>query len=320
MADSSYQLITYLDADGAPAAGLRVGSDVFPLGEALSGLDGQGSPVRSLLDLLDGWERYVDLLPTAAQRIRERGIAGRQSGQVRLLAPLLYPGAIYCAGANYSDHVLEMARTNNHPPDPDPRDIGVKPWHFLKPSRSAIVGTGATVERPAGSNKLDWEIELVAVIGRTARNVPPARALQHVAGYTIANDLSARDLSRRPQLPEGSPFRFDWTAHKGFDGACPLGPWITPAQQVADPQNLGMKLWVNDVLKQDSNTGHMIFSVAEQIAHLSTLTTLHPGDIVLTGTPAGVGAARGEFLQPGDRVAAEIDGLGRLDTRIGQAG
>jgi 2-keto-4-pentenoate hydratase/2-oxohepta-3-ene-1,7-dioic acid hydratase in catechol pathway len=316
---ANYQLLTYLDAGGAPVAGLRIGSSVYPIEQALSNLTGQKSTVHSVLDVLEAWDRHAGLLREAAQLVIDQRIPGENLENFRLHAPLLYPGAIYCAGANYSDHVLEMARANNHAPDPDPRELGLKPWHFLKPSRSAVVGHGATVRRPAASKKLDWEAELVAVIGRTARDVSPARALEHVAGYSIANDLSARDLSRRMQLPAGSAFRFDWTAHKGFDGSCPLGPWITPADQVGDPQNLAIKLWVNDVIKQDSNTGQMIFSVAEQIAHLSTMTTLHPGDIVLTGTPAGVGSARGEFLQPGDCVAIEIEGLGRLETRIGQA-
>lgn len=225
-------------------------------------------------------------------------------------------GTIYCAGANYADHVAEMARAQNQPPPPDPHMLGLKPWFFIKPSRSCAVGTGARVARPRGCEKLDWEAELAAVIGKPARNVSAKDALSYVAGYTIANDLSARDLARRPQLPPGSPFHFDWTAHKGFEGSCPLGPWITPAREVPDPQRLAIRLWVNGALKQDSSTSQMIYSVAEQIAHLSSLATLHPGDIVLTGTPAGVGAPRNEFLQPGDRVEIEIEALGRLETWI----
>ncbi len=142
------------------------------------------------------------------------------------------------------------------------------------------------------------------------------KALDYVAGYTIANDLSARDLARRTQLPPTSPFHFDWSAHKGFEGSCPLGPWIVPGAAVPDPQRLAIRLWVNGVIKQDSNTSEMIYSVAEQIAHLSSLATLHPGDLVLTGTPAGVGTPRNEFLQPGDHVEVEIEGLGRLENWI----
>jgi len=133
-----------------------------------------------------------------------------------------------------------------------------------------------------------------------------------VAGYTVGNDLSARDLGFRQQVPETSPFRADWIRHKSFDGSCPLGPWITPAAYIADPSNLAMKLSVNDVLKQNSNSGQMIFNMAEQISHLSTGITLHPGDMIMTGTPAGVGAGRNEFLKAGDVVRAEIAEIGSI--------
>src|SRR5262249_51575746 len=129
-------------------------------------------------------------------------------------------------------------------------------------------------------------------------------------------DLSARDLSRRANAADGSAFKFDWVGQKCFDGACPLGPWVVPARNIADPQNLSLKLWVNDTLKQDSNTGEMIFSLAEQIAHLSQGMTLYLGDLILTGPPAGVGAGRGEFLKPGDVVKLEIESIGVLSNII----
>lgn len=283
------KLVNFSLGHGAPRAGLLVGEQVFE------------APRASVQELL-----------TDLGSLRATGKAIPVS-EVTLHAPLLYPGAIYCAGANYADHVAEMARVQNLPPPQDPRSLGLKPWFFMKPPRACVVGPLARVARPRGSQKLDWEAELAAVIGRPARNVPVDRALDYVAGYTIADDLSARDLSRRNALPPGNPFHFDWTAHKGFEGSCPLGPWITPAAEVPDPQRLAIRLWVNGALKQDSNTSRMIFSTAEQISHLSSLATLHPGDLVLTGTPAGVGAGRNEFLQPGDRVAIEIAGLGRLE-------
>jgi len=286
------RLVSFSTGEHAPRAGVLVGNHVF--GAA-------GDTVLSLLEKQQAWKEAGAPLPLA---------------DVKLHAPLLYPGTIYCAGANYADHVAEMARAQNMPPPPDPRTLGLKPWFFLKPSRSCVVGPGARVARPRGSQKLDWEAELVAVIGKSTRNVAVENALDCVAGYTIANDLSARDLARRTQLPATSPFHFDWSAHKGFEGSCPLGPWITPAGAVPDPQRLAIRLWVNGVIKQDSNTSEMIYSVAEQIAHLSTLATLHPGDLVLTGTPAGVGTPRNEFLQPGDHVEIEIEGLGRLENWI----
>jgi 2-keto-4-pentenoate hydratase/2-oxohepta-3-ene-1,7-dioic acid hydratase in catechol pathway len=283
------KVLNFSVGNGAPRAGLLVGNHVF---------EAPRPTVQELLEDMASLKTKGDGTPLA---------------EVRLHAPLLYPGTIYCAGANYADHVAEMARAQNLPPPPDPRSLGLKPWFFIKPARACVVGPGAHVARPRGSQKLDWEAELVVVIGKPARDVPAGKALDYVAGYTTANDLSARDLSRRTQLAPGSPFYFDWTAHKGFEGSCPLGPWITPARDVPDPQRLAIRLWVNGVLKQDSNTREMIYSAAEQISHLSSLATLHRGDIVLTGTPAGVGSGRNEFLQPGDHVEVEIEGLGRLE-------
>ena len=174
-----------------------------------------------------------------------------------------------------------------------------------------MTGEGCCVVLPAYSKMVDWEAELAVVIGRPAKNVAIERALDHVAGYTIANDLSARDVMMR-EVKATSPFRYDWVGQKCFDGACPIGPWIVPAAAIPDPQALGIKLWVNDVLKQDSHTSKMIFSVAEQIAHLSARITLNSGDIILTGTPAGVGMGRREFLQDGDVVKIWIENVGSL--------
>jgi len=286
------KLVNYSIGNAAPRAGLLVGNHVHD------------APKPTVQELLQ------------TEKISEPKSVGQPLAEVKLHAPLLYPGTIYCAGANYSDHVAEMAKAQNMPLPTDPKSLGLKPWHFIKPPRACVVGPGARVARPAGSQKLDWEAELVAVIGKPARNVPVKDALGYVAGYTCANDLSARDLGRRTQLPPTNPFHFDWTAHKGFEGSCPLGPWITPASDVPDPQRLWIRLWVNGVLKQDSNTSQMIYSVAEQISHLSSLATLHPGDIILTGTPAGVGTPRNEFLQPSDHVEVEIEGLGRLENWI----
>jgi 2-keto-4-pentenoate hydratase/2-oxohepta-3-ene-1,7-dioic acid hydratase in catechol pathway len=207
--------------------------------------------------------------------------------------------------------MMEMARVQNLAPEPDPHSLGLSPWHFIKATH-CLAAPGSTVKLPAYSAMVDWEAELTAVIGRPARNVAIAQALDHVAGYTIANDLSARDFTKRPHIADGSPFKYDWLGQKCFDGACPLGPWIVPADAIPDPQNVAIKLWVNDAIKQDSHTSKMIFTLAEQIAHLSTRVTLRPGDLILTGTPAGVGLARKEFLRPGDVVKIWIEGVGTL--------
>ena len=298
----SYRLVTYAAAAG-PRAGVVIGDEVFDAAK-LTGRTGDAT----VLGLLDDWAAAAERLGKAAPA---PGTGERLAG-VRLLAPIRWPSAIYCAGANYADHAAEMARLHNRPPEPDPHTLGLKPWHFIKAGRSTLATPDDTIAISALSKTMDWEIELAAVIGRTAKNVAVEQALDHVAGYTIANDLSARDMGRRPHVPDTAPFKFDWVAHKNFDGSCPLGPWLVPSRDIPDPQKLGLKLWVNDVLKQDSNTSRMIFTLAEQIEHLSSRITLQPGDVILTGTPAGVGAARPEFLKAGDVVKLWIENIGAL--------
>ena len=300
----SYKLATYRATQG-PRAGIVVEGEVFDVAT----LTGR-SAYATMLAILDDWEAAQALLEKAAE-IKERREEGIPLEKAQLLVPVLYPSAVFCAGANYSDHLMEMAVAQGINPDPDPRTSGLKPWHFIKASRS-VVETQSTVPLPEHSRMVDWEAELVAVIGRPAKNVSVDDALGYVAGYTVGNDLSARDLSARLHLSGNSPFKYDWVSHKSFDGACPVGPWIAPAKEIPDPQNLSIKLWVNDVLKQDSHTSKMIFSTAEQIAHLSTRITLHPGDLILTGTPAGVGMARQEFLKAGDEVKVWIERIGTL--------
>jgi 2-keto-4-pentenoate hydratase/2-oxohepta-3-ene-1,7-dioic acid hydratase in catechol pathway len=300
---ANFKLASYQAAAG-PRAGVVIDDRVLDAA-ALTGRPGYAT----MLGILADWDAAQDAIEAAAAR--GGGGDARPLDGTKLLAPVLWPSAIYCAGANYGDHMAEMARVQNIAPEPDPRSRGLKPWHFIKASRS-IIESGAIVKLPAYSQMVDWEAELAGVIGRTARNVSVERALDHVAGYTVANDLSARDAGRRPHISDTSPFKFDWVGQKSFDGACPLGPWLVPARQIADPQKLGIKLWINDAIKQDSNTTQMIFSLAEQIAYLSTRITLYPGDLILTGTPAGVGMARKEFLKAGDVVKVWVEDVGTL--------
>ena len=303
---ASYKLVTYAGPDG-PRAGLVIGDLVCDVAK----LTGRAAD-HSVLGILRDWTAARERLGDAAAS----PAAGQPLATTRLLPPILWPSAIYCAGANYADHAAEMARTSGRNPEPDPHTLGLKPWHFLKAGRSTLAADGDTVQITGVSKTMDWEIELAAVIGLTAKNVTLTDALDHVAGYTVANDLSARDMGRRPHVPDAAPFKFDWVAHKNFDGSCPLGPWIVPSRDIPDPQQLGLKLWVNDVIKQDSHTGQMIFTLAEQIAHLSSRITLQPGDVILTGTPAGVGAARPEFLRPGDVVKLWIENIGTLSNTM----
>lgn len=306
---TDYRLLSFDDGTGV-RAGLVVGDVVFDLAKAT------GQPGLGTLEAVFGQWASAERLCRELARKAEGGNVpdGRPLAGVDLAAPHV-PGNIFCAGANYQDHIEEMAQVMRQPLAKNAKQLGDNPWHFIKTSRSAVVGPGAVVQMPGFSANLDHEIELAVVIGRKAKDVSIEDALDHVAGYTVANDLSVREVGRAAS-PAGSPFHYDWITMKCFDGSCPLGPWIVPAGQIADPQDLAMKLWVNDQLHQDSSTKHMIFSIAEQIAWLSSRVTLQPGDLILTGTPAGVGMPYRRFLKPGDTLRLWIEDVGELSHRI----
>ncbi|HEX3937095.1 MAG TPA: fumarylacetoacetate hydrolase family protein [Xanthobacteraceae bacterium] len=284
--------------DARPTACMRVDGKLF----ALAALD--PSLPNTLVDIFADWPAYAPRLDRLAGSIDSK-IPAIPDGRATLLAPLLYPGKVLCAGANYYDHMAEMGF-------PDVKKETQRLFFFLKPSRNAVVGPGPTVKMPRGTQKYDWEIELAAVIGKSARYVTPQQALDHVAGYTVAIDMSARDFNMAPD----QFYKFDWVAGKATDTGCPLGPWIVPAAALGDPQKVALKLAVNGEIKQNSSTAKMIYSIAEQITRASEIMTLDPGDVILTGIPAGVGVPKGTFLKVGDRIDAEIAGIGTLSVSI----
>lgn len=228
---------------------------------------------------------------------------------VEVLAPILRPGKVFAVAANYQEHVKESGGT--------PLDkTRLAPRLFLKPV-TAVTGPGATIPMPADSTEVDWEAELVVVIGKAGKDIPVAQALDVVAGYAVGNDVSARSLDYGYPREIGQPgasavWFFDWLAGKSFDGFAPYGPYLVTSDEVADPQDLPITLDVNDVRKQDGSTADMIFTVAELVAFASRITTLEPGDLIFTGTPSGVGAATGEYLASGDTMTVRIGDLGEL--------
>jgi 2-keto-4-pentenoate hydratase/2-oxohepta-3-ene-1,7-dioic acid hydratase in catechol pathway len=298
MAAPTWSLAT-VDSGAGPVACIETEAGLFALEPSLAraGLAGR----TTVLSLFDDWPGSQAALFDAVRQLdpHDRVEPGRR------LAPLIYPGKILCAGANYFDHLAEMGM-------PDARKADQRLFFFMKPPRNAVVGEGDTVRMPIGTRMFDWEIELAAVIGKRARNIPAENALDHVAGWTVAIDFSARDHNRAPE----TFYKLDWVAGKANDTCCPLGPRIVPAAALPDPQDVGLRLTVNGEVKQDGRSSDMIFSVAEQIAIASRIMTLDPGDVLLTGTPAGVGVPKGTFLAVGDRVDAEIQGIGRLSVRI----
>ncbi len=222
-----------------------------------------------------------------------------ETGQLDALAearilPPLFPGKILAIGRNYAEHAREL---NNEVPA-QPLVFAVMP--------SAVIGAGDVIEWEAAlTSQVDWEGELAVIIGKTARKVSQADALDFVFGYTVANDVSARDLQTRDK---------QWTRAKGLDTFCPLGPAVLIADDIPDPQNLRIVTTVDGVEKQNGSTADMIFSVSNLIAHLSRAFTLNPGDMILTGTPSGVGKAMNppEFLGDGSVVSVSIEGIGKL--------
>ena len=299
---TTFKLATFESGQG-PRTGLVVGDKIIDVAAAT----GQAGDA-DMLTLLSGWDSALKRLDAAA----EKGAAtAKPLGSVKLLAPIQRPIAIYCAGANYRDHANEMARAQGKPEPVDPHTLGLHSWHFMKIGHCVTAG-GTTVKMPPKSKKVDWEVELAVVIGKTCRDATLENALDFVMGFTVANDLSARDFGTRAGLPDNSNFRADWVSHKCFDGSCPMGPWITLARDVKNPHDMKLGLDVNGVVKQNSNTSELIFNINEQIRDISARITLHPGDVILTGTPAGVGAGKGEFLKAGDKVRTWVDGIGEI--------
>lgn len=289
------RLVTY-EVGGRRSVGAVKGERVVDLGGLFA----------SMLDLIEAGERGLD----AARERLAREPGEHALAEVRLLAPIPEPRRnVFCVGWNYREHFLEgkgkrMMAKEELPEFPA----------FFDKATTAVIGPDDAIPFDARlSTQLDYEAELAVIIGRRGRSIPEDAARAHVFGYTVGNDVSWRDIQRR----HGG----QWLKGKGIDGTCPLGPWIVTADEVPDPQNLGIRCRVNGVVKQDSNTRHMIFTVDRLIAELSLGMTLLPGDILLTGTPEGVGFARtpAEFLRPGDEVEVEVEGVGTLRNRVVEA-
>jgi 2-keto-4-pentenoate hydratase/2-oxohepta-3-ene-1,7-dioic acid hydratase in catechol pathway len=256
----------------------------------------------TMLELLENWPQASEVLATLPLH------DAPPVESADLLTPISWPRKVLCAGVNYRKHIKEMGGEV-------PGDDWI-PFFFLKPPSTAITGPADPILiRDQERARFDWEAELAVVIGVGGRDIPVRRALEHVAGYCVANDITARGYLRRATVP-ADPFRFDWLAAKASDTSLPLGPGITPAFCVPDPQDLRLRLWVNGELQQDESTADMICGVDELVAAASRFVTLEPGDVIATGTPSGVGAGRGLYLKHGDVVTVAIDGLGQISNRV----
>jgi len=287
-------------SDGGPLACLEVNETLYRLAPSMERVGWTGDVTGTAL--FEDWTRAEVALSQAAGCVSE---ADKVDGALPRLSPILYPGKVLCAGANYYNHMAEMGF-------PVTDKAAQRLFFFFKPPRNAVVGEGPTVHMPLDTQAFDWEVELALVIGKPCRAVSPEEALSYIAGFTVAVDFCARDLNKAPD----QFYKLDWVAGKAQETCCPMGPRFVPASAFADPQAIRLGLRVNGETKQDDVTGDMIFSIAEQLSILSRIMTLDPGDVVLTGTPAGVGAAKQTFLSVGDRVEAWIDGIGTLTNII----
>jgi 2-keto-4-pentenoate hydratase/2-oxohepta-3-ene-1,7-dioic acid hydratase in catechol pathway len=277
------RLVSFSVAGGPVRPGLIVGDEVVDLADPATGLP---STMRELLALG----------PVALEQVRVApagGAARHRLADVRRHAPVPDPPAILAIGMNYRAHVAEIGR---EPPE----------WQYwFNKQRTAIAGPGDPIVLPAVSEMVDYEGELAMVIGPRCQNVPAAHALHAVAGFTVINDVSARDWQRR------SP---TFTLGKSFDTHAPCGPELVTPDELGDPGDLSIRTWVNDELRQDSTTADLIFGCAAMIEYLTTAFPLEPGTVIATGTPAGVGAGFDppRFLADGDTVRVDIEGIGSL--------
>jgi 2-keto-4-pentenoate hydratase/2-oxohepta-3-ene-1,7-dioic acid hydratase in catechol pathway len=299
------RLCSYSVEPGVPRLGAEFAGAVVDLARYSHLHDGLRLPA-DMLGLIDAgpdaWRHARELCTRFAAELSTHDLAqdaeaglAYQADRVQFHAPLVrLRKDVFCLGQNYAAHAAE---SGNPPP--------TAPIYFTKPP-TTVIGPGEAIPFPRGlTTRLDWEVELGVVIGLSGRDIPEVRALDYVFGYTVFNDVSARDLQYRTS---------QWFKGKSLDGSCPMGPVIVTADEIPDPQRLRLKLSVNGVPKQDSNTGDMIFSVARTIADLSAGMTLEPGDCISTGTPQGVGDGRKppEYLKPGDIVEAEVERIGVL--------
>jgi 2-keto-4-pentenoate hydratase/2-oxohepta-3-ene-1,7-dioic acid hydratase in catechol pathway len=312
MAEPIFHLGTF-DIGGVIAIGMVVADAVTDLRLACARAGVPLPRIENLADLLGDWDRNFELL----QGVAAHATMGEECVDVactRPLPPLGRRGKMLYAAANYRDHAAGMRKTFT----PDIPLAGAdKPLPALRPYMFGKVcePTGAydDIILPAGIERMDWEAEMMVVIGRPGRNIAHGRVKDHIAGYMTTNDVSCRDRTWREDRPA---LRSDWLSGKSFDSFAPIGPYFTPAAFVPDHRNVRIRLWVNAILKQDGNSGDMIFGVEEQVEYVSEIMTLLPGDMIATGTPAGTGQERLEFLKPGDVVETEVEFCGRQRNQV----
>ncbi len=267
--------------------------------------------LHSIREILNKGQSAIETLSKVSMTAQER----IPLDAIRLLAPIPRPPKVLALAGNYIKHLEETAWQDR---TFDDQASTTNPWPFLMPS-TVITADGTEIQWPAYSEEVDYEIELAIVIGQTAKNITVEQASLYIAGYTIANDISARSTTfkkGRKERPRDD--YFDWLMGKWSDGFLPLGPWLVTADEIGNPQDLKLELKVNGRTRQKSNSSQMIFNVFEIVSFISRLMTLEPGDVIITGTPHGVAVADGSFLRPGDTMECTIEKIGTLTNTLGR--
>jgi 2-keto-4-pentenoate hydratase/2-oxohepta-3-ene-1,7-dioic acid hydratase in catechol pathway len=299
------KLATY-SKEGSVSCGILTGEGLVDIVSAWDGSD----PPRSVKEILERGTSCLDKLAELEKSV-EASIA---VDSVKLLAPIPRPGKILALAGNYVEHIKEAGMKLGLSDSPR---LTTVPRPFIMPA-TAVANPGDQISWPAYSETIDYELELAIVIGQKAKAVAIENALEIIAGYTIANDISARTVTFKKNRAERPWDEFyDWLNGKWADGFCPMGPYLLTADEIEDVQNLEMKLTVNGEVRQKANSSQMIHTIKQIVSFLSHLMTLEPGDIIATGTPSGVGFATGNYLKAGDRIDASIENLGTLTNTLG---
>lgn len=304
---TKYALAT-LQVQGKRIAAMVINETSYDLSAAYGQLVGQDKPLwaQCITSALSDWDNVVADISAFATKLASAADAGEVqaiSGDITTLAPFK-PSTIFGTASNYHEHAAEMntilaAKSES------------SPYVFMKATTS-VTGTNSDVILPPETKNLDWEVELGVVIGKAARRIKKEDALDYIAGYTVVNDISARDLNRRSDYP----FKHDWFRGKSWDTFCPMGPVFVPKSNIEDPHKVVLGLSLNGKQMQDGNTSELIWDAFEQIEYLSSILTLQPGDVIMTGTPAGVGKGIGLFLKDGDVLKAWAEGVGTITNTI----
>jgi 2-keto-4-pentenoate hydratase/2-oxohepta-3-ene-1,7-dioic acid hydratase in catechol pathway len=301
------RLVTYSTELNGPAIGLVLDGRVYDV-QGLGQMLGLFLP-EDMTEFLELGDAGLDALSSLMEYLDVADAPSWLIEQARIWAPVPRPGKVLAVAGNYNSHITEGGGKAVN-------KSGVTPRFFIKPS-TAVIGPGQSILLPRLSQTVDYEAELGVVIGSAGRYIPVEDALDYVAGYTVFNDVSGRSLTiAATREPRPMDDFFDWLNGKWFDTFAAMGPYLVTADQVADPQDLAIRLWVNGELRQEANTGQMIFNVAELIAFISQFVTLEPGDVIATGTVAGVGATTGHYLAAGDVITCAIDGMGELTNTV----